>query len=570
MLKETNAKIMVVDDQPFNIKLIEGILRHQKYEVFTAENGKQALTMLESCLPDLILLDVMMPEMDGYQVTRAIKRDSKYQHIPIILLTALDDRDSRLKGLELGAEDFLTKPIDQQELMARVRNLLKLKRLSDVLRYNNQLLEQFDSLTHLPNRESFQREISLKINEGPPKKKDFSVILLQLENMKFINESLGRQYGEIVLGEMAERLSQQCQNHHFLARLGDDTFGIMTEILNPALIETLIQTIQQALKKPILLTNVEIIMTVACGIAFYSKDGSDVSTLIRHGELALEQAKQQGRSETQYYQPQMDADSYQKLTVESELSRALERNEMQLYYQPQVDLDSGMITGAEALIRWHHPIKGVLSPYFFIPIAEETRLILPIGKWVFLEAVRHIKARRGNKLFKFPISINISPLQFQQLDLKNDIEVHLKEAQIGNGQLKFELTETATFQNIDETTKKLNSLRDLEVKIILDDFGTGYSSLVYLKTLPLSCLKIDLQFVQKLPEDKNSLAIVKAIIQLAQNLDLEVVAEGVETKEQLECLKKLGCHFGQGYYFAKPIANDEFEKLIESNKGKFF
>jgi len=391
--------------------------------------------------------------------------------------------------------------------------------------------------------------------------------MLDLDRFKNINESLGHAVGDEVLQAVAERLRNCVREADTVARLGGDEYLIVMAEANGAQdIAQYAQKIIDAFIAPVKLEKQELGVTLSIGISVFPNDGDDEQTLMKNADSAVYSAKQAGRNTYQFYTRDMNASILEALMIENSLRRALERQELRLFFQPQVDLHSGKIIGAEALIRWIHPEQGLLAPNSFIPIAEDSGLIIPIGEWVLRDACRHLKAWQDAGFTDLTVAINMSAMQFRQENLAESIVAIAKETGADLQYVELELTESMIMHNAESMIESMQALKGLNLKLSIDDFGTGYSSLSYLKRFPIDKLKIDRSFVNDITEDPSDLAISKFIIDLARNLGLRAIAEGVETAEQLQLLRENGCDEIQGFYFSRPVPAEDFEAMLRAGK----
>ena len=435
-------------------------------------------------------------------------------------------------------------------------------------------LAYFDSLTGLPNRQAFLEKLEREVKGVERLGKKFAILFMDLDGFKSINDTMGHITGDLLLQWTADRLHQSIrptdivsrtgveQDGVELARLGGDEFtALIPDIVHAEDALRVAHRIREQMRRPFVLDGREVVLTASIGIAVYPDDGVDASSLLKHADTAMYHAKEQGRDNCQFYSASLTQRVQQRLTLESNLRQALERNEFSLLYQPQFDLASGRIHSVEALIRWNHPVEGVISPLDFIPLAEENGLIVPIGEWVLRsacsDAARWQRAGHG-----LSVAVNLSPRQFRVPNLLKTVLDILAQTGLAPEFLELEITEGAVMEDSGATLVTLNALRDAGVQIAVDDFGTGYSSMSYLKRMPLNNLKIDQSFVRGLPHDRDNHAIVMAVIALARNFGFRVTAEGVETREQAEVLKKMACDTLQGYYFSRPVPADEIPALL--------
>ncbi|OBS08478.1 putative bifunctional diguanylate cyclase/phosphodiesterase [Acidihalobacter prosperus] len=417
-----------------------------------------------------------------------------------------------------------------------------------------------DPLTGLPNRTLLEDRIKQAIQSHYRRHERFAVIYIDLNDFKTINDSLGHTIGDSLLRAVSGRLKECLRQEDTVARQGGDEFiVILSRVEHPDDAATAVQKIIQTLTLPYFIEGHELHSGASLGIAIYPEDGHNVTALLKNSDTAMYQAKALGRNNYRFYSPEMDAKAADRLMLENNLRRALERNELALHYQPIVSLASGEVVAVEALLRWTHPVMGAVSPARFIPVAEDSSLILPIGEWVLETACRQIREWDRSGSFHGRIVINLSPRQFRQGDLVQRFTHIIKRTGIDPRRLGMEITESVIMENLDSSIRMLQSLKDMGVEFSLDDFGTGYSSLSYLKRFPVDKLKIDQSFVRDLVNDHDDESLVKAIIAMAHNLKIRVVAEGVETVDQLEFLREHRCDLYQGYYFSRPLPAHELK-----------
>ncbi|EDN69989.1 sensory box/GGDEF family protein [Beggiatoa sp. PS] len=425
-------------------------------------------------------------------------------------------------------------------------------------------LAYYDDLTGLPNRTLFYERVNRAIYHARQNLSMVAVIFFDLDGFKYVNDTWGHPIGDLLLKKVAKRLMQctLCQSDA-MARLGGDDFTMVLENINsPKLIEQFAHNILEVVQPPFDLNGHETFITASIGISLYPNDGKEVDTLLKQADAALYHAKESGKNNYQFFTPQMKKHAHNRLIMESKLRRALEREEFVLYYQPQMHLASGQIIGAEVLLRWQHPEMGLVSPYRFIPLAEETGLIVPIGEWVLHHTCLQQQHWQCHSQSKLRLSVNLSSRQFQQDNLIKTVVRILDETCMDATLLTLELTESLLIQNIDITNKILHQFKEMGIQLAIDDFGTGYSSLSYLKRFPIDKLKIDQSFVRDIPDNKDDVNITKAIIALAHNLQMTVVAEGVEKETQLILLKSLQCDEIQGYLISRPVPEEEFLNMF--------
>jgi len=425
-------------------------------------------------------------------------------------------------------------------------------------------LARYDALTDLPNRVLFKDRLSVAIAQARRLGKRLAVLFLDLDRFKNVNDSFGHDIGDRLLREVARRLRGSVRSSDTVSRQGGDEFIILLpEIDSEKAAAYVAGKVLAALADPIALGETELLVSASVGIACYPENGGDAETLLRNADAAMYAVKAAGRGHFQFYSAEMNARAHERLMLESDLRRAIERGELFLQYQPQVALGSGAIIGIEALVRWRHPVRGIVPPMDFIPIAEESGLIVAIGDCVLAGAC-HQQARWVREgIARGPIGVNVSATQFRQPGFVQGVMLALERAGLAPEQLELEVTESVVMHGVDIAREKLAALDALGVSLAIDDFGTGYSSLSYLKQFPLDRLKIDRSFVSGLPEDKESGAIAQAIISMGRSLDLKVIAEGIETPEQAAYLASMGCDEGQGFLYSRPLTAEDCAAFLQ-------
>ncbi len=579
--------ILIVDDTPDNLHLLSRMLTRQGYNVRKALNGQMALTAAQTVAPDLILLDIMMPEMDGYEVCQHLKTNPKTAEIPIIFLSALDDVLDKVKGFQVGGVDYITKPFQFEEVLARVQNQLALRSAELEVRVLNSELEArvkertyqledanakllkmalHDALTGLPNRALLMTDLYQSIQRAKADSNyQFAVLFLDCDRFKVVNDSLGHLVGDELLILIARRLNLYIKPHNTLARLGGDEFAILlTEIPDFPHVIALADKVLGSFSEPFHLERHEVFINASIGIVIGHDEYNEPEHLLRDADTAMYRAKALGKGQYHIFAPVMHVAALERLELETDLRRGIEQQELVVHYQPIVALNTGKIAGFEALVRWRHPQRGLVPPGLFIPIAEETGLITPIGYWVLSEACNQLRTWQKQGLIdpSLFISVNLSVRQFAQPNLLEQIDYVLAQSQLHPDCLKLEITESAIMDNEKDVAVILKELRKRHILISIDDFGTGYSSLSYLHSFPVDTLKVDKSFVQRLNLESENVGLIPVIISLAKTMNMSVVAEGIELPEQLEILRELNCGFGQGYFFAKPLPGEELIKFL--------
>ena len=428
-------------------------------------------------------------------------------------------------------------------------------------------LSHYDALTNLPNRQLVIDRLLQSLEAAERKGRQLAVLYLDLDRLMMVNDSLGHHAGDLVLVEVSKRFSGMLGEWDTIGRMGGDEFAVILPMIQgPDQVTRVVQRMLETLATPFPIDDQEVFITASIGIALYPSDGTSVEDLLKNADSASHHAKK-NRNSYKYFTPEMQAQGFKRLIMENSLHRALENEEFQLYYQPQVDLKTLQMIGAEALIRWVHPDIGLVSPAEFIPLLEETGLIIPVGEWIIHEACRHIREWQGLGYEPVTVSVNLSAHQFRQKYIAKTFKNALKNSAVNPRYMKIELTESGIMHDVENVLSVLNELHEMGVGISVDDFGTGYSSLSYLKRFPIDTLKIDQSFIHDLEDDIDDRAIVNAIIAMGHSLNMELIAEGVETDEQLNYLRSQGCDAVQGYLFGRPVPADEFiEKHLKARQ----
>lgn len=707
--------VLHVDDDMASLIMAEGPLLDAGFQVVQASDGIQAIEQFEKHTPDLIIMDAVMPNMDGFEAITRIRKTVQGAHVPILMTTGLDDLESITKAYDKGATDFLPKPINFFIMPYRVQYMLRSKTTADELRSSQARLDNaqriarlghwewdvatnhttwsrevtrmfgfnqsvlggswesllakvgaderaevrvqaelavesgvsfslefkvagfrendlcsvrleaepgfdnngvcthmqgtvqditeaataqkeihdlayYDLVTGLPNRAQLRESLTQTLRMSERTNSEFALLFLDLDHFKQVNDTLGHDAGDDLLQQVSNRLSSVLRDSDVLgkperldeidvdelgvkdtvARIGGDEFVVLLSNINRAEDAARVaERIGQSVSEPYTISGIDVAVTTTIGISVYPADGGDAETLMKHADVAMYHAKENGRNGFQFYSRSIHDQALTRFSLERELKVAIEDAQLKLEYQPKLDMRTGEVVGVEALVRWSHPEKGSISPSEFIPMAEETGLIVPLGKWVLDESARQIQDWIKRGVGTYSVAVNCSPVQFTRGNMISDIADTIRTTGVDPALLEVELTENLFLHNIENGIQLLSSIKELGVQIAVDDFGTGFSSLSYLKRLPVDKLKIDQSFVENLHTDKGDAAIASAIVILGHNLGLTVIAEGVENEQQLEILRRYKCNEAQGYYFCKPLSRIDFEQWIVDRAGPY-
>ncbi len=704
-MSHTN-RILVVDDDAGGRRLTRATLVRAGFEVIEAENGQRAIDIMRTSIPDLVLMDVSMPVKDGFTACAELRTLPGGEGVPIVMMTGLDDVQSIERAFEVGANDFITKPINWPILAHRVRYMLRAssainalaenkRRLSDAqrigemgdwlwdlrldrivmseqawrifgqdaaqgalnlammlssvhpddqarvrealgratdsgkgfalqhrlmldgenVRHVHQQIEvaakdddgratqlvgavhdvtqrtdaeeqirrlaYYDTLTGLPNRLLYLQQLTAALNYAERNRQKVAVMFIDLDNFKRINDTMGHGVGDELLKVVSARLvksiraldivsrpSSESMDSPSIARLGGDEFTVMVSDVRDTDDATAVaRRLLAAMSEPVVINHNELFVSGSVGVAIYPDDGIEIEELLKHADIAMYRAKEDGKGRFHFYDPSMTARAIDKMNTETLLRRAVERNEFVLHYQPRVDVATNRIVGAEALIRWQHPERGLVYPSEFIALCEECNLVTRLGEWVLEAVCRQQAAWREAGLRIVPVAINLAASHLCEENLPPLVARTLKQFDIPAELLEIEVTETVLLINPEESIRNAVALTQSGVRMALDDFGIGYSSLSYLKRLPVSALKIDRSFVRDLTSDASDAAIITATIAMAHMLDLKVVAEGVEHEEQLSYLRERGCDEYQGFLHSLALPPDAFAAMLAAGNS---
>ncbi len=565
--------ILVIEDERAVRENIIELLNIEGFDPIGAENGDIGVRLALEHVPDLIVCDVMMPKVDGYGVLKALRSQPMTATIPFIFLTAKAAKEDWRQAMKLGADDYLTKPFSRAELLDAIATRLE-KQAAQREHYQTTAINQvattlnsldcYDSLTKLPNRRWLREQLHHSLPPADNNQQVVPFLCLGLDRFNRINDNMGFAFGDLVLCSVAERIKNCVIENDIVVRLNNDQFAIILRSINQKKdAANFAQLILDVLAKPFNLNGYEIFITASIGISFYPSDSDDIDNLIKQTSAAIHDAKRKGGNNYQFYTKEINIVISEPLALENDLRYALEREQLNLYYQPQLDLRTEQIVGVEALIRWHHPKRGMVSPGIFIPLAEEIGLIIPIGEWVLRTACAQAKAWQVAGHTSLKVSVNLSVYQLNDPNLIKKICDVLNQTDFQPNCLELELTESILVQNPEAVSAIFLKLKELGVKISIDDFGTGYSSLGYLQQFTFDTLKIDQCFIRGLHKNDTNAAITKALIQMAKSLNLEVISEGVETEAEEAFLRQHQCDIIQGYWFSRPLPVEELSKLLK-------
>ena len=562
----SGARVMMVDDEPILIELVRAFLEEARYTDFTGiEDPTVAIKAIQEQKPDVLLLDLMMPEVNGFEILEQVKASPETRMMPVIVMTSASDADTKLKVLEMGATDFLEKPVDPSELILRLRNTMAFKAHRDRLNF-------FDALTNLPNRRLFSNQLESAVRKSRRKKQSCALIQIDISGIKRINETVGRRVGDQVVQIVAKRLvasieafdaKRQAQGNSILARTGGDEFSLLVnQMEGVAEVEELARLLIRTISPGVPHEGLEFFLTSTIGIASCPMDAAEADQLLQSSQAALANARRQGKNRYGFFSAELNEQAFHRLQLEHDLRKALQKNEFEVHYQPKVSVTENRICGAEALIRWNHPEHGEISPDQFVPMAEELGLITEVGTWVLQQACAEAVRWANEGIADCTVAVNIAAPHFADSRLIDDVQRTLESTGLPPGMLTIELTESMMMIDTEETLASLEQLRTLGIRTALDDFGTGFSSLSYLKRMRLNELKIDRSFIAGIPDDTDSSAIVRAVLAMSRSLGFEVVAEGVEQEEQLEFLREFDCDVYQGFLCSQPIPAENFLNLL--------
>jgi len=542
------TQVLIIEDMDALREEIMDTLRFEGFEVLGAENGIKGVELATEHLPDVILCDVMMPQMDGYETLRILRQQPPTAMIPFIFLTAKADKGDMRHGMELGADDYLTKPFTVAELLGAIQG--RLQKAQFLKNYTAETAKEAKTASLCQRSEFYQllnNLISIVGSQG------LALLMIQVDQLSLIHGTLGRDIGAELLQAVGERLQLVIPSDYPVARLGGEEFAvIMPKLAGRAGVQEFAQSLIHHLARGYSIYGHEIFITVSVGISIYPQDALTPDDLLKNADSALYRSKQLGNNRYQCFEASLTTEFAERMALENSMRQGLDHGEFRLVVQPVVNLETMVVVGIEALLRWQHRQMGTIMPNRFLPLAEETGLILDLDIWALQQA--EILYDRWH----LPVSLNLSGKHFQQDNALEQLLPHVRRYP-----LCLDIPETAVMRHPIKLISHLRTLQEWGVKIAIDDFGTGFSSYEILKHFPADFLKIDVSFIRHLFDENYSHSTVQSMIELAQELNWAVIAQGIETIEQLEFLQKLGCQYGQGYFFSLPVPPDQFDSWLK-------
>lgn len=569
--------ILVIEDEDAIRENLLRILNINGFRALGAKDGQSGIQQALDLQPDLVLCDVRMPHSSGYEVLTTLRTHPGTAATPFIFLSGYTSYAEIRQGMNLGADDYLTKPYTSQDLLDAIASCFRKKEvfaqpyLAQVQQVKDTLekVSHWDSLTRLPNASLFRHQLQQLCQEAAITQESVAIVAIKITSYQAIKLTYGGEFGDHLLEMIADRL-RTASLPGITARLNEDEFGLMLPDAGTAQdLEDFTDLLVNIITVPYGLQGQELRIQANLGVALYPEHSTDPAILLTQSTAAMQWSRQQGQSNYRIYSPEMAKIEAARHFMASDLAQAIDRSELCLHYQPQIDLATGCLTGVEALVRWHHPSRGVIAPSTFIQIAEEQGLIGALGEWVLRQACQQMVQWQRSVPYPLKLSVNLSMRQFQQEQLPDTIAQILQESGLNPRCLVLELTESCLMEQVSQTIHKLKVLKQLGINLAIDDFGTGYSSLSHLSQLPLDELKIDQSFTQKINHDRNATMIVSTIIAMAQSLNLQVVAEGVENAAQMTFLRQSGCHVGQGFFYAPALPPSELQSLLQNPQFEF-
>ena len=566
--------ILIIEDEPQIRKNIQQILDLEGFSTITAENGLQGLDMVERHQPDMIICDVMMPNLDGYGLIEILRQQPLTANIPFIFLTAKAEHHDLRQGMELGADDYLIKPFKADELIKAISTRFK-KRQVLAKRYETQIeqmeseiyrLVRHDGSTGLPNQLFLEDYFNQSRLQAYNQNQFLPLLLIDIDFACHTQLLLKPSFKHLLFKNIAARLSELNFPNPIIDFICYLQTGQLALLLKPVqdsrAIADIAQQILASLSKSLIVNKQEVVIQPKIGIACYPNDAMQLGELLTHAEVTLEHYKLDTTHFYHFYDQKILDVIFRKLILETDFLQAIEKNEFLIYYQPQINVHTGKVVGVEALIRWQHPECGMVSPGEFIPIAEQKGFIMPLGEWTLRRACQELKKLQAEGLANFKLAVNISAYQFTQENFVQYVHDIITSENFNPDLLGLELTETVFIQDIELVKNKINELKNYGIKVSIDDFGTGYSSFKYLHEFSFSHLKIDRYFVSNVDKIESKQSILKSIIQLANTLKVDIIAEGAETNEEVNWLKNNNCDVIQGYFFSRPLPIEDLKAFL--------
>ena len=550
-MQQTMFTVLIADDSLSARNLLEAILKPEGFRFLFAETGEKTLEIALREKPDLLLLDVILPDLSGFEVCRKIRENPYLAPMPILMITGLKDRDSRIEGYSAGADAFISKPLDPLEVLARVRSIQRQNRFLPFL---------YHKWLDLPNEILFRDYCDRIIQEALPGQQ-FSIVAVRLDNAAFLVKYLRQIEDQSLIRRIAAAIQGEDKRAALLAYQSDGTFFLLLSGQDRVEAYGFAREMVERLSGPMEITGGALLFKATAGGTSYPVHGKDAQSLMEKARMVLEEAVA-GHQEVLFYDVKTETAIHHKLKLPAAIFKGLEQGEFLLHYQPQISLSDGKIRGVEALIRWNSSQYGFQLPAFFIPEANASGAILPLGEWVLEEGLSFLKSLEQEGLEVPVLVINVSPLQFADLKMEEKFIEKTRTIGISPGNLKVEITEDALIADPALASRRLGALKKMGFRISIDDFGTGYASLAYLRDFPADEIKIDRSFTMNLSPGSYEHILTEHFVSLIQDLGMESVAEGVETEGQLSLLEKMGCHRGQGYYFSKPLPPEELKQLL--------
>jgi diguanylate cyclase (GGDEF)-like protein len=555
-----SVNVLIIDADEQERQQVKKVLSSFAFDLDLKEavSGDQAMSEVSGTAFDCIFMNPNLPDQDCREVLKRAQGSPS-----LVFLTKHESERKAIQRLSLQEMDVLDcSLLDEQVIRNVINNAFSRQKLLGQI---SDLLNR-DALTSLSNRTAFLEVLRKTISHSKRTGNPFCLIILDIDHFKDINETMGHDFGDELLKEVALSLDKNTRELDLIARIGNDEFGILaTDIMDSEIAAVFARRVINILTQPYWIKEHKVYVSMSMGISIFPDDGDKPEILLSHSEYALQRAKQEGKNRYCFYDERVNLQAIERVQVENDLRLAFDLEQFELYYQPKIALTDNSVVGVEALVRWNHPKKGVVSPDEFIPILEKNRDIIRLGGWVFEGACKQLQSWKREKHKIVPISVNLSIHQLEDLSFVSRVKETLNQYDVPPEYIELEITESMLMQEVERITKSLNILRDLGMKVSIDDFGTGYSSLSYLRKLPVDTLKIDKSFIDEL-ENCDDQQLTHAIISMGKIMNLNIIAEGVETKEQLEVLKKIGCDEVQGYYFSKPKPIKEFEKWLKNYK----